>query len=67
MLRILAGELSADLGNVEFGYQVEAGYYAQEHDNLDPDRSLLDNLRGSVPSGVGLTETQLRGSSECLV
>ena len=22
---------------------------AQEHDNLDPDRSLLDNLRGSVP------------------
>ena len=61
MLRILAGELSADLGNVEFGYQVEAGYYAQEHDNLDPDRSLLDNLRGSVPSGVGLTETQLRG------
>ena len=61
MLRILAGELSADLGDVEFGYQVEAGYYAQEHDNLDPDRSLLDNLRGSVPSGVGLTETQLRG------
>ena len=61
MLRILAGELSADLGNVEFGYQVEAGYYAQEHDNLDPDKSLLDNLRGSVPSGVGLTETQLRG------
>jgi ATPase subunit of ABC transporter with duplicated ATPase domains len=61
MLRILAGELTADLGNVEFGYQVEAGYYAQEHDNLDPDRSLLDNLRGSVPSGVGLTETQLRG------
>jgi len=61
MLRILAGELSADLGNVEFGYQVEAGYYAQEHDNLDSDKSLLDNLRGSVPSGVGLTETQLRG------
>jgi len=61
MLRILAGELGADLGNVEFGYQVEAGYYAQEHDNLDPDRSLLDNLRGSVPSGAGLTETQLRG------
>jgi len=61
MLRILAGEIAADLGNVDFGYQVEVGYYAQEHDNLDPDRSLLDNLRRSVPSGVGLTETQLRG------
>ena len=61
MLRILAGEIAADLGGFDFGYQVEVGYYAQEHDNLDPDRSLLDNLRRSVPSGVGLTETQLRG------
>ena len=38
LLRILAGETEADLGDFEFGYQVHAGYYAQEHDNLRTDR-----------------------------
>ncbi len=42
LLRILAGETDADLGDFEFGYQVHAGYYAQEHDNLRTDESLLD-------------------------
>ena len=61
LLRILAGESEADLGHFEYGYQVMPGYYAQEHDNLDPDRSLLDNLRADVPPGLNLTETELRG------
>jgi ATPase subunit of ABC transporter with duplicated ATPase domains len=46
---------------VEFGYQVHAGYYAQEHDNLRQDESLLTNIRDAVPVGIQLTETQLRG------
>ena len=61
LLRILAGETKADLGFFEFGYQVEAGYYAQEHDNLDGTRTLLDNIRFDMPPNVNLTETQLRG------
>ena len=61
LLRILAGETQADLGHFDFGYQVTAGYYAQEHDNLMVHESLLDNIRRSVPAGVALTETQLRG------
>jgi len=61
LLRILAGETTADLGHFEYGYQVTPGYYAQEHDNLDPNRSLLDNIRADVPVGVSLTETELRG------
>ena len=60
LLRILAGELAADLGDVSFGHRVEAGYYAQEHDNLDGSASLLDNIRRSVPAGVAATETLLR-------
>lgn len=60
LLRILAGELAADLGDVSFGHQVAAGYYAQEHDNLDGSASLLDNIRRSVPAGVAATETLLR-------
>jgi len=61
LLRILAAETDADLGDFEFGYQVHAGYYAQEHDNLLIHESLLTNIRGAVPDGVNLTETQLRG------
>jgi ATPase subunit of ABC transporter with duplicated ATPase domains len=61
LLRILAGETDADLGDFEFGYQVHAGYYAQEHDNLRTDQSLLTNIRDAVPEGINLGETQLRG------
>jgi ATPase subunit of ABC transporter with duplicated ATPase domains len=61
LLRILAGETNADLGDFAFGHNVNVGYYAQEHDNLDGRKSLLDNIRGAVPSNVQLTETQLRG------
>jgi ATPase subunit of ABC transporter with duplicated ATPase domains len=61
LLRILAGESQADLGTFEFGHQVVAGYYAQEHDNLDPGASVLDNLRADVPAHITLTETELRG------
>jgi ATPase subunit of ABC transporter with duplicated ATPase domains len=61
LLRILAGETEADLGDFQFGYQVHVGYYAQEHDNLRTDQSLLTNIRDAVPEGINLTETQLRG------
>ena len=61
LLRILAGETTADLGHFEFGYQVVPGYYAQEHDNLRTDESLLTNIRDAVPPGVDLDETRLRG------
>ncbi len=61
LLRILAEETEADLGDFEFGYQVQAGYYAQEHDNLEVHETLLTNLRNSIPPGVEMTDTHLRG------
>ena len=61
LLRILAGETEANLGDFKWGYQVHAGYYAQEHDNLMVHESLLDNIRRAVPADVELGETQLRG------
>jgi ATPase subunit of ABC transporter with duplicated ATPase domains len=61
LLRILAGETTANLGQFEFGHQVNMGYYAQEHDNLLVHENLLANIRAAVPPGVMLTETQLRG------
>jgi ATPase subunit of ABC transporter with duplicated ATPase domains len=61
LLRILAGETEADLGQFEFGYKVHAGYYAQEHDNLAVRENLLTNLRDSVPAGIEMNDTHLRG------
>ena len=61
LLRILAGETTANLGDFRFGHEVAVGYYAQEHDNLRTDQSLLENLRADVPPNVIYTETQLRG------
>lgn len=61
LLRMLAGESKPDDGEIEFGYQVTTGYFAQEHDNLDPEASLIDHMRRHAPVRLGLTETQLRG------
>ena len=61
LLRILAGETTANLGMFSFGHNVNVGYYAQEHDNLQGDASLLDNIRSAVPTDLIFTETQLRG------
>ena len=61
LLRILAGETTANLGHFEFGHHVSAGYYAQEHDNLDGTGSLLDNIRRDAPVAPHVTETWLRG------
>jgi ATPase subunit of ABC transporter with duplicated ATPase domains len=61
MLRILAGETQASIGDFSFGHNVQMGYYAQEHDNLDPYASLIDHMRKEAPAHLNLTETQLRG------
>ena len=61
LLRILAGETTANLGMFSFGHNVNVGYYAQEHDNLQGDATLLDNIRAAVPTDLNLSETHLRG------
>ncbi len=45
LLRILAGVEQADLGEVVTGYRVSLGYYAQEHEQIVPDRTVLDHMR----------------------
>jgi ATPase subunit of ABC transporter with duplicated ATPase domains len=49
LLRILAGVDSADTGVIEPGHGLKIGYYAQEHENLDVHRSVLDNMMSSAP------------------
>jgi ATPase subunit of ABC transporter with duplicated ATPase domains len=58
LLRILAGVVKAAAGSVTFGPSVSAGYFAQEHETIDAERSLLENLRREVDS---IAESQQRG------
>jgi ATPase subunit of ABC transporter with duplicated ATPase domains len=47
LLRILAGELESDTGTVEAGHGLKIGYYAQEHESLDFERTVLENMMSS--------------------
>lgn len=61
LLRILAGQTEATIGDFTWGHQVSVGYFAQEHDTLDPGQSLLWHMRRELPPGSTLGDTQLRG------
>src|SRR4029078_3137595 len=57
LLRILAGVDTPETGQVEPGHGLKLGYYAQEHENLDVDRTVLDNMKSAAPD---LGETDVR-------
>lgn len=57
MLRILAGVDEADTGSVVPGHGLKIGYYAQEHETLDVERTVLENMQSAAPQ---LTDTEAR-------
>ncbi|MBI3688773.1 MAG: ABC-F family ATP-binding cassette domain-containing protein [Actinobacteria bacterium] len=57
LLRILAGVQDADTGEVRAGHGLRIGYYAQEHETLDHDRTVLENMRAAAPDR---TDSELR-------
>lgn len=57
MLRILAGVDQPDTGAVIPGHGLKIGYYAQEHETLDVDRTVLENMQSAAPQ---LTDTEAR-------
>jgi ATPase subunit of ABC transporter with duplicated ATPase domains len=57
LLRMLAGVDQPDTGQVEPGHGLRIGYYAQEHETIDVDRSVLQNMMSSSPN---LSETEAR-------
>ncbi len=58
LLRILAGADRADTGEIEPGHGLRMAYYAQEHETLDPARTVLENMRSAAPE---LSDTEVRG------
>ncbi len=57
LLRLLAGVDAPDTGEIEPGHGLRLGYYAQEHETLDTDRTVLENMRSAAPD---LTDTEVR-------
>src|SRR5690242_9603603 len=57
LLRMLAGVDAPDTGQVEPGHGLKLGYYAQEHENLDVSRTVLENMKSAAPD---LGETDVR-------
>lgn len=57
LLRMLAGVDDPDTGQLEPGHGLKVGYYAQEHENLDVNRSVLENMVSAAPH---ITETEAR-------
>jgi ATP-binding cassette subfamily F protein 3 len=49
LLRLLSGIEPADTGEVHPGHGLKLGYYAQEHETLDTDKTVLDNIRAAAP------------------
>ena len=58
MLRLLSGIERPDAGEVVHGHGLQLGYYAQEHETLDPARSVYENVRHTAPPAV--TDAELR-------
>ena len=57
LLRMLAGVDEPDSGRVIPGHGLKAGYYAQEHETLDTERTVLENMQSAAPQ---LTDTEAR-------
>ncbi|HEX6450827.1 MAG TPA: ABC-F family ATP-binding cassette domain-containing protein [Trebonia sp.] len=57
LLRLLAGVEKPDTGKVTPGHGLRLGYYAQEHETLDTERTIIENMRTSAPE---LTDTDQR-------
>ena len=62
LLRLLAGVEEPDTGEVAPGHGLRMGYYAQEHETLDAERTVLENLMSSSPAVTEADARSLLGS-----
>jgi len=49
LLRLIAGAEPMDSGHIEPGHGLKIGYFAQEHDTLDPAATVWENIRHAAP------------------
>lgn len=56
LLKLIVGELIPDQGEIIFGDKTDIGYYAQEHEQINLEKNLLENL-----DEFDLTDNEKRG------
>ena len=57
LLRMLAGATQPDTGEVVYGHGAKLGYFAQEHEILEGERTVFENMKSAAPD---LDDTQVR-------
>lgn len=57
ILKLITGLLMPDAGKITLGSKVHIGYYDQEQQVLDPDKTIFEEIQDAYPS---LTNTQVR-------
>jgi len=57
LLRLLSGQEPPDTGEIVPGHGLRLGYYAQEHEQLDVERTVLEVMRSAAPAS---TDGELR-------
>lgn len=59
LLKILTGEYKADSGEYKFGNNIQFGYYDQAQTDLDPSKTVIDEVWDRYPK---MTQTQVRSA-----
>lgn len=59
ILKIINGLIPADNGTITLGSNVTIGYYDQEHNVLNPDKTLFEEIQDAYPN---LNNTQIRNT-----
>lgn len=59
LLKILTGEYQADSGEYKFGNNIQFGYYNQAQTDLDPSKTVIDEVWDRYPK---MTQTQVRSA-----
>jgi ATP-binding cassette subfamily F protein 3 len=56
LMRLILGIEKPDTGIINIGPSVRVGYYAQEHETLDLEQTLIEIVRRGIPSNATLSE-----------
>ena len=62
LLKLLGNVEKPDTGKVEAGHGLRLGYYAQEHETIDPERTVWENTRSAAPDAGAQELRNLLGS-----
>ncbi len=64
LFRILLGKIPPNGGELRFGSAIKLGYYDQEHQNLNPDNTIFEEISDSFPK---LTAEEIRNTLAAFV